>query len=72
MNCCDTCQWWETPSEWNELPEERGRCRREPPARTDRTGVDGEWPLTYCDDWCGEHRARDCDPVVGGKAERRG
>ena len=65
---CETCRWWE-PSEHH---DEKGRCRREPPARASRE-EHGEWPLTYLDDWCGEHRARDeGDPPVEGKVQRLG
>ena len=67
MRLCETCQWWEPLRDGDEI----GWCRRRTPITVGQSVV-GEWPTTYCDDWCGEHRARDCDPVVGGKTERRG
>jgi hypothetical protein len=53
---CSGCRWWHLhPTEGVEPDSERaiGYCRRFPPARREN-GV-GAWPITFGNDWCGEH-----------------
>ncbi len=60
MSTCSECRWWESSE--LEPTEERGtgECRRFPPVplREDLE-VEGYWPTTEPDDYCGEYAAKE-------------
>ena len=64
MEYCKGCRFW---LNWDTEDTNLGECHRFPPRMATVTGsgpehlsattlrpVDGGWPLTYPDDWCGE------------------
>jgi hypothetical protein len=64
---CDGCRYWGFQGSNNTSSDKTGLCRRNPPV-LDPGGhkepvlevwVQGMWPATYSDEWCGEWRPRD-------------
>ena len=68
---CDTCEWWDI---WDADVGEadpafgKGYCKRSPPVALSRwhwrEGVvedplEGAWPFTDVDDWCGEWKKKE-------------
>ena len=55
---CYTCMWWvekqPQPGYFNESPI--GRCRRHAPTMSG-------FPVTYSNDWCGDHRVNESQSV---------
>ena len=53
-NQCSNCRFWVNITEALDSPEVRGLCRRYPPNITSDKEADGNHPVTYPYDWCGE------------------
>lgn len=48
---CETCRWWLRDGKFGQ-----GWCRAKSPILNN---LDRRWPLTYADDWCGEHTPKE-------------
>lgn len=49
---CDGCRYWQSVNRID------GECRRHAPNRAPRGAETGRvWPMTECQDWCGDHGA---------------
>ncbi len=70
---CSSCAFWDCIEQHKE--DSDGKCRRYPPKldqnyyKVDEdsiTEVSSWWvfPLTYCDDWCGEHKSTIGQPIT--------
>lgn len=58
VSCCGSCVWWEeVEAEFEGEAEdvEFGMCRRYPPKLSEPGVLNGVWPITRREDWCGEH-----------------
>lgn len=56
MTACKDCRFFDLDGDGPELGN--GVCRRKPPT------LEGRWPWTQIDDWCGEHRPKVGDAHV--------
>ena len=56
---CEGCRFWDAGPIKGSLT---GKCRRHPPVFwRDNPGVEDEfgyWPITDCEDWCGEFQPK--------------
>lgn len=50
---CANCAYWDP----GRSPG-RGVCRRSAPTPVDHHPYVGQWPLTWGDEWCGQHQLR--------------
>lgn len=46
---CASCRWWAG----HDYPF--GQCRKAAPRPSQLAGSGAQWPLTWVEDWCGDH-----------------